>query len=80
VGPGTRPDDVDRRKSLPLQGLQIRPLGRPARTQLLYRLSYPGSGDLIIGSKLFVRHLSFARYPVIYVMKRVPSESNAKQE
>jgi hypothetical protein len=26
-----------------LTGLYIRPLGRPARSQSLYRLSYPGS-------------------------------------
>jgi hypothetical protein len=29
--------------ALPLPGLEIRPLGRPARSQSLYRLRYPGS-------------------------------------
>jgi hypothetical protein len=36
-------DDVEKRKHLALPGLQLRSLGRPARSQLLYRLRYPGS-------------------------------------
>jgi hypothetical protein len=36
-------DDVERRKFLTLPGLELRPLGRPARSQTLYRLHYPGS-------------------------------------
>jgi hypothetical protein len=35
-------DDVEKRKCTP-PGLELRPLGRPARSQSLYRLSYPGS-------------------------------------
>jgi hypothetical protein len=35
--------DVEKRKSLTLPGRELRPLGRPARSQSLYRLSYPGS-------------------------------------
>jgi hypothetical protein len=35
-------EDVEKRKFLTLQGLELRPLGRPARSQLLYRLRYPG--------------------------------------
>jgi hypothetical protein len=31
------------RKFLTLPGLELRPLGRPARSQSLYRLHYPGS-------------------------------------
>jgi hypothetical protein len=42
VGPGTGLDGVERRKILPLPGLELRPLGRLARGQLLYRLRYPG--------------------------------------
>jgi hypothetical protein len=34
-------DDVENRKTLP--GLELGPLGRPARHQSLYRRSYPGS-------------------------------------
>jgi hypothetical protein len=36
-------DDLDKTTLLTLQGLELRPLGRPARKQSLYRLSYPGS-------------------------------------
>jgi hypothetical protein len=37
-------DDVEKRKFfLTLPGFQLRPLGRPARSQSLYRLCYPGS-------------------------------------
>jgi hypothetical protein len=36
-------DDVQKRKFFTLTGLALRPFGRPARSQSLYRLSYPGS-------------------------------------
>jgi hypothetical protein len=36
-------DDVERRNILPLPGLELRILGRPARSQFLYRLRYPVS-------------------------------------
>jgi hypothetical protein len=42
VGPRTDLDDVEKRKFLTLPGLEIRHLGRPARSQSLHRLSYPG--------------------------------------
>jgi hypothetical protein len=40
-------EDVEKRKFLTLPGLELRPLGRPPRSQLLYRLSYPGSYEYI---------------------------------
>jgi hypothetical protein len=43
VGPRAGPGDVEKRKFLTLPGLELRPLGRPARSQSLYRLSHPGS-------------------------------------
>jgi hypothetical protein len=36
-------EEVERRKILPLPGFELRPLGRPARSQSLYRLHYPDS-------------------------------------
>jgi hypothetical protein len=36
-------DHVEKRKFFILPGLELRPFGRPARSQSLYRLSYPGS-------------------------------------
>jgi hypothetical protein len=45
IGGGANPrvglDDVEKRKFLTLAGLELRPLGCPARSQLLYRLRYP---------------------------------------
>jgi hypothetical protein len=43
VGPRAGLDDVEKRKFLTLPGLELRPPGRPASRQLLYRLRYPGS-------------------------------------
>jgi hypothetical protein len=43
VDPGAGLEDVEKRKFLILPGLELRPLGRPARSQSLYRLRYPGS-------------------------------------
>jgi hypothetical protein len=42
---GTRAglDDVEERKFLTLPRLELRHLGRPVRSQSLYRLRYPGS-------------------------------------
>jgi hypothetical protein len=40
---GSWVDDVDKRKFLTLLGLELRPLGRPARSQSVYRLRYSGS-------------------------------------
>jgi hypothetical protein len=47
MGPRTDLDDVER-KIVSLLRLEIRPLGRPARSQSLYRLSYCGSLPFII--------------------------------
>jgi hypothetical protein len=43
VDPRAGLDDVEKRKSLTLPGLELRPLGRPASSQSLYRLRYSGS-------------------------------------
>jgi hypothetical protein len=38
MGPGPGLDSMEKRKFLTLLGLELRPLGRPVRSQLLYRL------------------------------------------
>jgi hypothetical protein len=43
VGPRGGLDDVEKREFLIPLGLELRPLGSPARSQSLYRLRYPGS-------------------------------------
>jgi hypothetical protein len=57
VEPRAGLDDVEKRKFLNLPGLELRPLIRPARSQSLYRLRYPGSygGS---GGLLFMAYLS----------------------
>jgi hypothetical protein len=42
MGPRTGLDNVERRKILPLLGLELRHLGHPPLSQSLYRLRYPG--------------------------------------
>jgi hypothetical protein len=43
MGPKAGVDYMERRKFLNLPGLELRPLGRSARSQSLYQLRYPGS-------------------------------------
>jgi hypothetical protein len=53
VGPRTGLDDVERRKILLIPRLELRTLGRSARSQLLYRLRYPGSSNTCV-SLIFI--------------------------
>jgi hypothetical protein len=46
VDPRAGLDDVKKRQFLTLPGLEPQPLSRPARSQSLYRLRYPGSEGL----------------------------------
>jgi hypothetical protein len=51
MGPRAGLDIVEWRKILPLLGLEIRPLGRPARSQSLYQLQsqiHSVKGDVIL--------------------------------
>jgi hypothetical protein len=41
VGPRAGLEAMEKRKILPLPRLELRPLGRPARSPSLYRLRYP---------------------------------------
>jgi hypothetical protein len=43
VDPRVGLNNVEKRKFLTLPELELRPLGRPARSQSPYRLHYPGS-------------------------------------
>jgi hypothetical protein len=47
VGPSAGLDYVEKGKFLTLPGLELRPLGRPARSQSLYRLCYIGNSKSI---------------------------------
>jgi hypothetical protein len=48
VDPRASLDDVEKRKFLTPPELEFRPLSRPARSQSLYRLRYPGSRMYVI--------------------------------
>jgi hypothetical protein len=43
LGPRAGLDKMEKRKFLTLTGLKLRTVGRPARSQSLHRLRYPGS-------------------------------------
>jgi hypothetical protein len=43
VSPRAGLDDMEKSKFLTFLGLELRTLGRPARSQSVYRLRYPGS-------------------------------------
>jgi hypothetical protein len=53
VDPRAGLDDLKKRKFLTLPGLELRPLGHPARSQSPYRLRYPDS------LQLHVRHVIY---------------------
>jgi hypothetical protein len=60
VGPRAGLDYVEKRKFLTLPGLELRPLSRPARSQSLYRLRYPGSCKPI-GHEVYSRAITTIR-------------------
>jgi hypothetical protein len=49
-------DDMGKRKFLPLPGLERRPVGRPARSQSLYRVRYRGSLSLTPTGGKYITH------------------------
>jgi hypothetical protein len=48
VGPRAGLDDMEKLKFSPPPGLEFRPLGRPARSQSLHRLRYPGTQEVYV--------------------------------
>jgi hypothetical protein len=62
VDPRAGLEYMEKRKFLTQPGLELRPLGRPARNQSLYRLCYPGSSTSIkVGEFLYYSRSSFLR-------------------
>jgi hypothetical protein len=51
VDPRAGLEDVEKRKFLTIPGLELQPFGRPASSQSLYRLRYPGSSRFIVLDK-----------------------------
>jgi hypothetical protein len=58
VDPTAGLDDLEKRKFLTLPGLELRPLGRIAHNQSLYRLRCPGSSGLRVGFRLVFHTLA----------------------
>jgi hypothetical protein len=54
MGPRAGLNDVGKRKFLTLQGRELRPVGRPASRQSLYRLRYPGSPRAHVYIEIFL--------------------------
>jgi hypothetical protein len=52
VGPRAGLKNLEKRKFFTLPGLELRHLGRPARSQSLYLLRYPGSAKEDVGGKM----------------------------
>jgi hypothetical protein len=48
VGSRAGLDDVEKRQIFPFPGLELRPLGRPALSQSLYRLRYSGPENRVL--------------------------------
>jgi hypothetical protein len=63
-------DDVEKRKFLTLPGLELQSLSRPALSQSLYRLGYPGS---FIISLCYQKELHLNVYNLITSICYVPT-------
>jgi hypothetical protein len=55
-------DDMEKRKFLTLPGLELRPLGRPASRQSLYRLRYSGSYGIQCSIEKYVLAVKAVRF------------------
>jgi hypothetical protein len=56
VDPRADLGDLENRKFVTLPGLELRPLGRPARIQSLYRQHYPGYKEIGIHVGVWCRN------------------------
>jgi hypothetical protein len=73
VDPRAGLDDVEKRKFLTLQGPEFRPFCRPARSQSLYRLSYPGS-------QLTGKRLGISSSGLMEVLFHLPGDTRKDHE
>jgi hypothetical protein len=70
VDPRAGLDNMQKWKFLILLGFELRPLGRPARIQSLYRLCYPDSTELPFFSKFHCSHAYSSHVKHDTVVKR----------
>jgi hypothetical protein len=76
VDPRAGLDDMEEWKFLTLPGLEPRPLSRPARSQSLYRLRYPGSPYCLVCIKLFYSSCIHQPSVASYIMLRLIKPSS----
>jgi hypothetical protein len=78
VDPTAVLDDLEKIKFFTLLGLEPRPLSRPARSQSLYRLRYPGSDVVAKSAKVIseIEHRPSTSYK--YLMKIFRSSHREK--
>jgi hypothetical protein len=67
MGPRAGLDNVEKRQFFLLPGLELRPLGRPARSQLLYRFSYSGSFQTWRGHAKILRRMDKTRKTILHL-------------
>jgi hypothetical protein len=65
VGPRTGLNDVEKRRFLALPRLELRSLGRRARSQSLYRLRYPSFALGILELENIYSHIQIFHYYII---------------
>jgi hypothetical protein len=69
VDPRASLDDLEKRKFFTLPGLEVQPLSRPARSQSLYRLRYPGSNTIIYSMLIYLFPFNSSSWGPIYPFK-----------
>jgi hypothetical protein len=74
MGPRTGQDDMEMREILPLQGFELRPLGGPASSQSLHRLSYPGSPSLKYYFSIFPKEMKKTSARIIGTLAEIQIE------
>jgi hypothetical protein len=77
VDPRAGLEDAEKRKFLTLPGLELRPLGRPAYSQSLYRLSYSDSPQICVYVYIYMLvsvcpHKTVKRNVSVYTLFTLP--------
>jgi hypothetical protein len=75
VDPRAGVDDVEKRKFMTLPRLELRSLGRPASSQSLYQLRYPGS----LSTTIYV-HIIIHKVPYILLLENLNLELRSETQ
>jgi hypothetical protein len=69
-------DDLEKRKFFTLPGFEVWPLGRPARSQSLYRLRYPGSNMQVSHQNASLTTMAEAQVAILKPVENIPPSSD----